>query len=79
MLAITRREEESLLIYPPQDMNPDTTVAELFKNGPIEIIVNNIRGSQVRLGIKAPRTLTIMRPELLERSKARQTTEAATD
>jgi len=78
MLAITRREEESLVIYPSLNIDPNTTVAELFKGGPIEIIVTKIQGGQVRLGINAPKSLTIMRSELKYQDAPTQARENAT-
>jgi carbon storage regulator len=38
--------------------------------GSIEITVIEVRGEQVRLGIAAPRTVTVHRKELLERDKS---------
>jgi len=72
MLAITRRENESLQIYPSSNLDPDTTIAELFKDGPIEIHVSKVQGNQVRLSLKAPRSLTIMRTELHQPDTADQ-------
>jgi len=40
------------------------TVAELFRDGPIEVHVGSINKNQVRLNIKAPVELTILRNEL---------------
>lgn len=79
MLAITRKKDQSLLIFPSLDLDPDTTVAELFQNGPIEVLVNEIRGSQVRLGVIAPDDLTILRNELHEQNLARQAQEVETE
>lgn len=36
----------------------------------IEVLVIEVRGDQVRLGIEAPRTIPVNRKELLERIKA---------
>ncbi len=65
MLSLTRRSEESLLIYPSEDIDQDMTVAELFSTGPIEVRVVQIKGDQARLGVKAPKVLSVMRDELV--------------
>lgn len=39
-------------------------------NDNIEILVIEVRGDQVRLGIEAPRTIPVHRKELLEQIKA---------
>lgn len=63
MLVLTRKEDEALVIFPSNDIDPSMTVAELFNKGPIKIIVNKLAG-QVKLGIKAPQGLTVLRFEL---------------
>jgi carbon storage regulator CsrA len=65
MLSLTRRSEESLLIYPHEDIDPTMTVGELFSNGPIKVQVVQVEGNQVRLGVDAPRALLVMRDELV--------------
>lgn len=64
MLVLTRRTGESIHIYPSADIPPDMTVAELFRDGPFEIHIRKINPGQVRISIKAPRELTILRHEL---------------
>lgn len=63
MLVLTRKEDESVVIFPSQDMDDSMTVKQLFINGPIRVQVQNISG-QVRLGIDAPIELTILREEI---------------
>lgn len=65
MLSLARRPGESLLIYPAADLDPDMTISELFKNGPI-IIRSALEPSkkQIQLSIKAPEELIIMREEV---------------
>ena len=71
MLVLTRRAGESIHIYPSADIPPDMTVAELFKDGPFEIHIRKINPGQVRISIKAPHELTILRNEL-ERNPPRK-------
>lgn len=63
MLVLTRKEDESLLIFPSDEIDPDMTVTELFNGGPIRITINKI-SSQVQIGIEAPQGLTVLREEL---------------
>lgn len=39
MLMLSRREGESILISSSQKADPSMTLAELFANGPIELVV----------------------------------------
>jgi len=66
MLALTRRSGESIQIFPSRDIDPDMTVAELFKDGSIKIMImtREHNNQQVRLGIQAPGALTVLRDEL---------------
>ena len=50
MLTLTRRPDESIIIH--------------TANGPIEVVVTQIKGNQVRLGITAPPEVSIVREEL---------------
>jgi len=67
MLMLTRNEGEKLLIYPDRDTDPEMTLAELFKNGPIEILIQKHNHGQTKVGIEAPVSLMIRREEVLER------------
>jgi len=64
MLVLTRRPGESLLIFPADDIDKAMTVAELFRDGPIEVHLRDIKANQVRLGIEAPKALAVLRDEL---------------
>lgn len=64
MLILTRKPGESILIDRDPALDPNTSVAELFANGPIELIVTRLAGGRVRLGIAAPPGLLILRREL---------------
>jgi len=64
MLVLTRRQGEYVLVY-PSNIDSTMTVAELFRDGPIEVHVGSINKNQVRLNIKAPGELTILRNELV--------------
>jgi len=66
MLILTRTEGESILIYPQDDIPEGMTVAELFADGAIEIVVDETRKHQVKIGVKAPDELKILRSELLD-------------
>lgn len=46
-------------------------------NDNVEILVIEVRGDQVRLGIEAPRTIPVHRKELLEQIKAENVRAAA--
>jgi sRNA-binding carbon storage regulator CsrA len=62
MLALMRRKNESIFIYPgsiPEGM----TVAELFAGGPIEIKISDTNDEQCKLGINAPKELNIVRDD----------------
>ena len=65
MLVLTRRTGESIYIFPSKELNPDTPVSELFKDGPIQLTVTRVNGNQARLGIIAPDSLTIAREEVI--------------
>ena len=67
MLNLTRKEQESILIFPAEDLDPEMTVAELFSDGVIEIYLDKVKDIKVRIGIDAPKALNIVRGELLYR------------
>ena len=66
MLVLTRRPGESIKIKPDAALDPNTPVGSLFADGPIEIIVTQVNGQQVKLGIIAHPDLVILRDELWE-------------
>ena len=57
MLVLTRRSGQSIMIHDPK---ADTL---------IEIVVNEVRGDQVRLGVVAPRDVAVDRSEIAAEKK----------
>jgi len=68
MLALTRKPGEAIFLFPNKDLDPDMTVKELFKAGPIEIKLVENRSVQntvhSKIGIQAPDEIVILRDEL---------------
>lgn len=60
MLLVSRRIGEAVFIY-PNNLPEDMTVGELFAGGQVSIEIKEINGNQVRIGIDAPKKLTILR------------------
>lgn len=65
MLILTRKPGQLLTIGPDPSLDPATPIHELFPDGPIVLLVAGVRGSVVKLGIRAHPRLTILREELL--------------
>ena len=65
MLVLQRKENQPLVIFPSENISPDMTVAELFKDGSIEIHVTDSKANSVRLGLSLPDELIALRSELL--------------
>lgn len=63
MLVLTRRVGESILIFPSDNLDPNTPISELFGE-PIRITLTRVNGNQSRVGIVAPDDLTIAREEV---------------
>ncbi|ANO51026.1 carbon storage regulator [Woeseia oceani] len=63
MLIISRKDAESIVIRPSDDVDPQTTLADLFQDGPIEITVFSAGGSRVKMGVQAPSQLSIWRKD----------------
>ncbi len=61
MLIVTRRDAESIEIRPADDIDPEMTLADLFRDGPIEITVFSSGGNRVKMGVQAPSQLSIWR------------------
>ena len=61
MLIVSRRDAESIVIRPSDDIDPNMTLADLFKSGPIEITIFSAGKSRVKMGVQAPEQLTIWR------------------
>jgi sRNA-binding carbon storage regulator CsrA len=64
MLILTRKPGQVLKIFPKNSLNPATTVAELFCDGPIEVLVSRIDDGQVRIGVHAHPDLLIARDDI---------------
>lgn len=63
MLIVSRRDAESILIRPGDDIDPSMTLADLFANGPIEITVFSSTSNRVKMGVQAPEQLSIWRKD----------------
>lgn len=63
MLIISRKDSESIQIQPIDNFNPNTTVADLFQDGPIEITIFATGQQRVKMGISAPEQLRIWRSD----------------
>jgi sRNA-binding carbon storage regulator CsrA len=61
MLIVSRRDAESILIRPVEDIDPSMTLADLFRNGPIEITIFSSGSNRVKMGVQAPKQLSIWR------------------
>ena len=61
MLILTRKTGQGVTIQPNHEVDPAITIAELFAAGPIEIVVKQIRGNQVKLGIQAHQGFMVLR------------------
>ena len=64
MLILTRKPGQCITIEPDAGLDPETPVRKLFADGPIEVIVGRVDGSQVKLAIQAHPDLQILREEL---------------
>ena len=67
MLVLTRRQGQSILIQPSSDLDPSMTIADLFAEGPVEVAILGIDGKQIKVGIDAPKTLSVLRNELADK------------
>jgi sRNA-binding carbon storage regulator CsrA len=61
MLIVSRRDAESILIRPGDDIDPKMTLGDLFKSGPIEITIFSSGANRVKMGVQAPEQLSIWR------------------
>ena len=64
MLVLTRKSGQIITIQPHASLCPATPIAQLFANGPIEIVVTQVWGNAVRLGIQAHSEFFTYRREL---------------
>jgi sRNA-binding carbon storage regulator CsrA len=69
MLILTRKPGQTIQIRPACTLHPDTRVKDLFAAGPIEILVAELDGRQVKLGITAHRDFLVLRGELNSRKE----------
>jgi len=67
MLSVTRHKDESLFIQLSKEVDPNMTVVELFKDGPIEIYVHDLRKTEIKIGIQAAQELNIIREEAIKK------------
>ncbi len=63
MLIVSRKHSESILIHPGADIDPKTTIADLFRTGPIEIRVFSVGQKRVKMGVQTPEQLSIRRKD----------------
>lgn len=54
MLIVSRKHSASILIRPGDGIDPKTTIADLFRTGPIEIRIFFIRQKRVKMGGQTP-------------------------
>ncbi len=66
MLVLTRKPGQKLFVGLDEKIDPIMTAQELFSGGPIEVVVAEVRGAQVRFGIRADPRLVILREELCD-------------
>ena len=70
MLIVTRKADESITIEPLDGIDPEMTLGEAFRNGPIEIRLIRINRSRVRLAIEAPSEFLVWRGRRQEATMA---------
>ena len=63
MLILTRKSGQVVIIDMMEDLDPQTPIGELFARGPIEVMVTDIQGTQVKLGFTADPRFLILREE----------------
>ena len=64
MLIITRKPGQSFTIRPQDTRNFCADVGEILGESPIQVVVTQVRGKQVKLAIQAHPDLLILREEL---------------
>lgn len=64
MLVLTRKAGQAISIEPQEGMDLNTPIRALFEKGPIEVVVLQVSGNHVRVGINADSRLTVLRNEL---------------
>lgn len=63
MLIVSRKDTESIEIRPGDGIDPQMTLADLFRAGPIEITIFSANGNRVKMGVRAPSELCIWRKD----------------
>ena len=63
MLIVSRKTTESIEIRPGDGTDTSMTLADLFSGGAIEITIVHSGANRVRMGVQAPRALSIRRKE----------------
>lgn len=71
MLILSRKPGQGVIIDVIEGLDPQTPIRELFARGPIKVLVANVEGDRVRLGVAADMGLRILRYELCEEMVAR--------
>lgn len=61
MLIVSRRDAESILIRPSENIDLTMTLGDLFSGGPIEITIFSSNNNRVKMGVQAPEQLSIWR------------------
>lgn len=79
IFLLSRHLLESVAITPEAGVPSTMPVGRLFRRGPLELHVIDLRGRNVRLGLRAPRMLHIHRRELPERTRVEPTPAHAFD
>lgn len=79
VFLLSRHLLESVAITLESGIPPSMPIGRLFRKGPLELHVIDLRGRNVRLGLKAPRMLHIHRRELPERTRVEPTPAHAID
>ncbi|HLQ25874.1 MAG TPA: carbon storage regulator [Acidiferrobacterales bacterium] len=69
MLILTRKPGQCIHIGPHESLDLTTPVGELFREGPIAVMVTHIEGGQVKLGIQAHRGFLILRDDAAGRAR----------
>ncbi len=64
MLVLTRCRGEAIRLLPHSGLDPTTPIRELFKNGPIRIVIVDIGPNRMQIGIEAHPGITVVRDEL---------------
>jgi sRNA-binding carbon storage regulator CsrA len=64
MLIVTRKPGQIVRIKLDPALDPMTPIRDIFAEGPIEVVVARVRDANVRLGLRAPASLVILREEL---------------